>query len=159
MAPSIALPRTIPHTPSAVSTSSSRRILRSPSRVELPLGIDGDRRSSSRKVVDLVDVFMRKFRVKIDVKECMKQFSRCGGQRAVECGDDPPGGLATFSARQLAHGGVIPHFSSSELSAHQMPARMTSAKGTSPCWRRSSLYKNYASHLRQRPGKDECEAT
>ena len=37
----------------------------------------------------LVDVFMRKYRVKFDVKECMKYYSRCGGQRAVECGDDP----------------------------------------------------------------------
>ena len=69
----------------------------------------------------LVDVFMRKYRVKFDVKEC-------SGQVAVECGDDPPGGLSTLSAHQMAHSGVIPHSSSSELSAHQMPARLTSAK-------------------------------
>ena len=50
----------------------------------------------------LVDVFMRKCRVKIDVKECVKHYSRCGGQRAVECGDDPPGGLSTLSAHQMA---------------------------------------------------------
>ena len=79
--------------------------------------------------MDLVDVFMRKYRVKFDVKECMKHFSRCGGQRAVECGDDPPGGLSTLSAHQMAHGGVIPHSSSSELGAHQRLARVTSAKG------------------------------
>ena len=72
---------------------------------------------------------MRKYRVKSDVKKCMKHFLRCGGQRAVECGDDPPGGLSTLSAQQMAHGGVIPHSSSSELSAHQMLARVTSAKG------------------------------
>ena len=65
---------------------------------------------------------MRKFRVKFDEKEC-------GGQLAVECGDDPPGGLSTLSAHQMAHGGVIPHSSSSELSAHQMPTRLTSAPG------------------------------
>ena len=78
--------------------------------------------------MDLVDVFMRKYRVKFDVKQCMKHYSRCTGQLAVECGDDPPGGLSTLSAHQMAHGGVIPHSSSSELSAHQMPARKTSAK-------------------------------
>ena len=71
--------------------------------------------------MDLVDVFMRKYRVKFDVKECR-------GQLAVVCGDDPPGGLSTLSAHQMAHGGDIPHSSSSELSAHQMPARLTSAK-------------------------------
>ena len=87
--------------------------------------------------MDLVDVFMRKYRVKFDVKECMKHFSRCGGQRAVECGDDPPGGLSTLSAHQMAHGGVIPHSSSSELGAHQRLARVTSAKIakiTPPIW-------------------------
>ena len=41
--------------------------------------------------MDLDDVFMRKYRVKLDVKECR-------GQLAVECGDDPPGGLSTLSA-------------------------------------------------------------
>ena len=90
----------------------------------------------------LVDVFMRKYRVKFDVKGCTKHFSRCGGQRAVECGDDPPGGLSTLSAHQVAHGGVISHSSSSELSAHQMPARLTSGKGTWELWRLSSLFKN-----------------
>ena len=60
--------------------------------------------------MDLVDVFMRKYRVKFDVKECMEHYSRCRGQLAVECGHDPPGGLST-------------------LSAHQIPARLISAKG------------------------------
>ena len=55
-------------------------------------------------------------------------MKECRGQLAVECGDDPPGGLCTLSAHQMAHGGVIPHSSSSELSAHQMPARLTSSK-------------------------------
>ena len=59
----------------------------------------------------------------------MKHYSRCGGQRAVECGDDPPGGLSTLSAHQIAHGGVVPHSSSSELSAHQMRARDDLWKG------------------------------
>ena len=71
--------------------------------------------------MDLIDVFMRKCRVKFDVKECR-------GQLAVECGDDPLGGLSTLSAHQMAHGGVIPHTRSFELSAHQMPTRLTSAK-------------------------------
>ena len=83
--------------------------------------------------MDLVDDFMRKYPVKFDVKECMKHYSRCRGQLAVECGDDPPGGLSTLSAHQMAHGGVIPHSSSSELSAHHMHARLISAKkGTWP---------------------------
>ena len=56
-----------------------------------------------------------------DVKECR-------GQLAVECGDDPTGGFSTLSAHRMAHGGVIPHSSSSELSAHQMPALLTSAR-------------------------------
>ena len=96
----------------------------------------------------LVDVFMRKYRLKFDVKECMRHFSRCGGQQAVECGDDPPGGLSTLSAHQMAHGGVVPHSSSSELSAHQMPAR-------------DDLCENCKDDacLGQSPGKDECEAT
>ena len=63
----------------------------------------------------------RKYRVKFDVKKCR-------GQLAVECGDDPAGGHSTLSAHQMAPGGVIPRSSSSELSAHQMPARLTSAK-------------------------------
>ena len=56
----------------------------------------------------LADVFMRKYCVKFDVKECR-------GELAVECGDDPLGGLSTLSAHQMAHSGVIPHSSSSEL--------------------------------------------
>ena len=82
----------------------------------------------------LVDVFMRKYRVKFDVKECR-------GQLAVECGDDPPGGLSTLSAHQMAHGGLIPHSSSSVLSAHQMFVWLTSAriaKTTPPIWERTS---------------------
>ena len=77
----------------------------------------------------LVDVFMRANRVTFDETECTKHFSRRGGHRAVECGDDPPGGLSTLSAHHLAHGGVVPHSSSSELSAHQMPARDDLWKG------------------------------
>ena len=50
----------------------------------------------------LVDVFMRKYRVKFDVTECMKHYSMCGGQRAVECGDDPSGGFSTRSAHQMS---------------------------------------------------------
>ena len=55
--------------------------------------------------------------------QVLREKSRCGGQRAVECGDDPAGGLSTLSAHQMAHGGVVPHSSSSELSAHHLPAR------------------------------------
>ena len=44
---------------------------------------------------------MRKYRVKFDVTECMKHYSMCGGQRAVECGDDPSGGFSTRSAHQM----------------------------------------------------------
>ena len=118
------------HALSAVSTDEHTvKDLAISFRVELPSRIDGDRRSSnSWKVMDLVDVFMRKYRVKFDVKECMKHYLRCRGQLAVECGDDPPGGLSTLSAHPMAHGGVIPHSSSSELSAHQMLARLTCAK-------------------------------
>ena len=66
---------------------------------------------------------MRTNRVKTDLKKCTKHYSRRGGRRAAERGDDPPGGLSTLSAHHLAQGGVVPHSSSSELSAHQMPAR------------------------------------
>ena len=131
----------------------------------------------------LVDVFMRKYRMKFDVKECR-------GQPAVECGDEPPGGLSTLRAHQMAHGGNISHPSSSELSAHQMPARLTSAriaKTTPPIWgkvreRTSAKPHDVAAappldhclrrysrvHLRRRQrcgdgetrsGKAECEAT
>ena len=44
---------------------------------------------------------MRKYRVKFDLTECMKHCSMCGGQRAVECGDDPSGGFSTRSAHQM----------------------------------------------------------
>ena len=113
-------------------TNPPRRILRPPIRVELAsfrmTVIDVPAIRGTSRI--LVDVFMRKYRVKFDVKECR-------GQLTVEYGDDSPGGLSTLSAHQMAHGGVIPHSSSSELSAHQMPARLTSAKIariTPPVW-------------------------
>ena len=85
-------------------TSPLRRILRPPIRVDLAsfrmTAIDVPAIRGTSRI--LADVFMRKYCVKFDVKECR-------GELAVECGDDPLGGFST-------------------LSAHQMPARLTSAR-------------------------------
>ena len=141
-------------------TNPPSRILPPPIRVELAsfrmTAIDVPASRGTSRI--LVDVFMRKYRVTFDVKERR-------GQLAVEFGDDPPGGLFT-------------------LSAHQKPARLTSAKIakiTPPIWNKvrertsaephdvsaappldHCLQRYSRVHLHRgetRSGKAECEAT